>query len=395
MLRTQNETLAKVERGRRKSDCASMTSRSRRALNTSAFPPPPSAFTLTELLVVITIIAILAGLITGAALGALEKAKQAAVTAELQQVGTAVENFKLEYGAYPPNCFTGTSSNPVQDYAGNQVYDLIRSDIERMFKKAFPRHQEPAGLIRALAGNNTSGAPGNIQTGNSQTNTGTTLPGGLTPAEAVVFWLGGFSKDPQYPISGPGGPSYIAANAELLESRNWADAYEFNLGRTGPRDANSGTFAGRWIQYQDPTTTNNVTRQINLWTYVPEGSELPLVYFDASRHEPAEYDPDLIYDPVADRTNGPVFGLKQLREGFDTSTTPTIADIVFVEKGKFQILHAGTDGFWGDMTAMSIRQASNQNDARNVLVAPTGPFIGDSADTLGNFMPGTLEDKQQ
>ena len=34
------------------------------------------------------------------------------------------------------------------------------------------------------------------------------LHGGMTAGEALVFWLGGFSSDPKYPISGEGGPSY-------------------------------------------------------------------------------------------------------------------------------------------------------------------------------------------
>ena len=39
------------------------------------------------------------------------------------------------------------------------------------------------------------------------------LPGGMSAGEAVVFWLGGFSSDEKYPISGEGGPSYLVQNS--------------------------------------------------------------------------------------------------------------------------------------------------------------------------------------
>jgi prepilin-type N-terminal cleavage/methylation domain-containing protein len=51
---------------------------------------PRSAFTLTELLVVITIIAILTSLITVAAVNALRTAKQARITMEMQQISNAL-----------------------------------------------------------------------------------------------------------------------------------------------------------------------------------------------------------------------------------------------------------------------------------------------------------------
>jgi len=346
----------------------------------------PTAFTLVELLVVITIIAILAGLITGAAINALGRAKQAAITLEIQQLSSAIEDFKNEYGAYPPN-----GMSDVTNYANTNVFNTIQSDFERMFKKAFPRNLEPIGLIRALAGNNG---------GNSLLGKPSTLPGGMTSTEALVFWLGGFSSDPSYPLSGPGGPSFSDADGdgdgnlektdEVLENRNWR--YEFDLGRLVPR-SDDGTFDdvtnGRIIKYDDPRDSN-IRRQINLWLYAPNKSELPIAYIDTSRHDPFEYDPD-----ISGAAGANIFALKKLREGFSASATPpTISDIVFVNKDKFQILHAGLDDAWGNFSAFNIKTAASNNDASAVLLFPTGPFLGDIADTLGNFGTGTLEDEQ-
>ena len=352
-----------------------------------AWRPSPSGFTLTELLVVITIIAILAGLITPAVIGALNNSKRAAITLELQSIQESLELFKTDNGAYPPNGMAaGTNS------MGNSVFPTAQSDLVRMFKKAFPRSAEPPILIQKLVG--TSGIPGTPDMGGY-------LAGGMTSTEALVFWLGGFSKDPQYPISGPGGPSFSDAQGDndgtlegsddVLENRN--RLYEFDLGRLLPRNA-AGTFddssgQGRYIEYQ--VTMNGVTqnRRINFWLYAPSGSQLPIAYVDTSRHSPEQYDPD-----ISGGAGANIFALKKLREGFDTSTTPTRRDITFVEKGKFQVLHPGLDDEWGNFQAFSILNAS-VNDASAVMVYPTGPFIGEIADTLGSFMTGTLEDAQE
>jgi hypothetical protein len=106
-----------------------------------------------------------------------------------------MENFKNDYGAYPPNGMTemAPSTNPP---SGSSAA-LVKADFIRMFKKAFPKHNEPQALIEALAGA-TPSTSGIVTT---------PLQNGMTGAESLYFWLGGFSSDEQYPISGPGGPS--------------------------------------------------------------------------------------------------------------------------------------------------------------------------------------------
>jgi len=361
-----------------------------RRSRTSSHLAPKSAFTLVELLVVISIIAVLAGLITGAAISALNASKRASITLEIQQIESAFEDFKNEYGAYPPN---GMHNNT------NAIMTLVENDFIRMFKKAFPRNNEPDTVIQALAGTNTAGA--------SNEN----LPNGMNAAEAMVFWLGGFSSDPQFPISGPGGPSFaenpndsdtiLTGSDDILEEHS--RRFEFDLGRLIPRDSN-GAFhdtdndgAGRFITYNIDLNNDGDTadlgefRRINLWQYAPNGSEQPLVYIDVSRHKPEEYDMHAL-GPM-----GPgmpmVHAIEKVREGF---SGPTLGhnDLVFVNQGKFQILHAGLDDAWGDFTQLSLFMQGDIEENVTILF-PTGPFIGDIADTLGNFGTGTLEDAQE
>jgi prepilin-type N-terminal cleavage/methylation domain-containing protein len=76
-----------------------------RPLNPRFSPLPASrrasAFTLIELLIVIAIIAILAGLGFGAVQGALKSAKRAQARNDVNQVAAAVKSYALEYGRLP------------------------------------------------------------------------------------------------------------------------------------------------------------------------------------------------------------------------------------------------------------------------------------------------------
>ncbi len=349
----------------------------------SAFRPPLSprrqAFTLTELLIVIAIIAVLAGLIAAAAVNALNAARRGQIVLEIKNLSGAMENFKNDYGAYPPN---GMNPMPQNNPPANSIAKLVQSDFQRMFAKAFQGNSEPPILALALCGQN----PG---AGSNQD-----VPNGMTSSEALYFWLGGFSSDKKFPISGPGGPSFPVdgpERGEVLESR--VGGYEFDRGRLGPRNDN-GEFdeanGGRYLLYsvdlnQNGTIDANAgeNRRINLWRYSPKGLEQPLVYFDTSRHKPYQY------DPYAAPTATDIFPLKKVREGL---TTPnTIRDIAFIDN-KYQILHAGLDDDWGDFGV----SASSTTDLDDLtLLFPEGPFIGPIADTLTNFTDGTLADESE
>ena len=342
----------------------------------------PAAFTLTELLIVIAIIAVLAGLIAAAAVNALRAARRNSIVMDIKNLSAAIENFKTDYGAYPPN---GMNVSPLNPPPAGSPAALIQSDFARMFKKAFPRHKESPELIRALCGQNI-GAP-----------TGQNLENGMTAAEALYFWFGGFSSDEQYPISGPGGPSFATNGpepGEVMEDRNIR--YEFDRGRLGPR-TDDGIFdvaSGRFLTFSADLNNNGSftdpgeERQINMWRFMPKGSEQPLLYFDVSRHKPAQL------DPPASSTNA-IYALKQLREGVTSGTTGLAArQVVFVNPGKFQVLHSGLDDDWGDYTATNIDNVTTTR-VEDMLLFPTGPFIGPIADNLSNFTDGTLEDASE
>src|SRR3954464_7335540 len=130
----------------------------------------PRAFTLVELLVVITIIGILAALITVAAIGALKKAQEARIKAEINQLAVAVDDYKTKYTAYPPNCQVD-AKGPIDENG-------VLTDARRHIKQLAPRSAESDDIALALTDQNPSASVAHR------------LAGGVTATEAIVFWLG-------------------------------------------------------------------------------------------------------------------------------------------------------------------------------------------------------------
>ena len=60
-----------------------------------------AGFTLIELMVVVVIIAILAGLIIPRFMGETDKAKQAKAKMQIESLESALKMYKLDYGSYP------------------------------------------------------------------------------------------------------------------------------------------------------------------------------------------------------------------------------------------------------------------------------------------------------
>jgi prepilin-type N-terminal cleavage/methylation domain-containing protein len=361
----------------------------------SPLPAPRSAFTLIELLVVITIIGILVALLTVAAVAALRTARQTEIKAEINQMDEGLVEYKNKTTAFPPNAQTDDTNMQVEP--ANSPTPLneaqIFSDLKRHLKQAFPRHQESDDLIRAMCGLPAQTAPSDYPQ---------PLEGGMSAGESLVFWLGGFSADPRYPISGEGGPSYPIQSLgdqnnntlDPIESRAWV--FPFDVGRLAPRtdddyfDGTAGTGDSnvrRYIEYTARIKGQVQRRRINFWQYVPRNSEQPYLYFDTSRH-----DATAAFDPPASTAPSIPLHVHAVKKASD-SAGATIP-IQFVEPDKFQILHCGLDDAW-DTDAFERMSAHEIANGAEPLLFPDGPFIGEIADTIANFTTETkLEDAQ-
>lgn len=330
-----------------------------RRLRTDHLARPRPSFTLVEMLVVIVIITILAALITVAAVAALDKAHQTQIKMEMDQIASAFERYKNQYGSYPPNLMM---------HANNRLLDNTQA-ILRHFKKAFPRQKQEdlRVLIRLLRSINN-----------------------ITPAESIAFWLGGFSPDPEYPLTGPGGPIiYFVTSGTATRPQNTLEQF---LDRSGLFEFDETRLT---VSRKIPITNSP---HIEAWlsTYRPPKLTQPFVYFDTSRTPP--YDRS-VSPPVVPAGQSTVWWPAQLdpatnavlirpyvRKG-KTATRP----IDWVNPKKFQIISTGTDDDWGG-------EFLNGNSIADIqILYPDGPYndpLAAHADNLVNFSPKTLEDSQ-
>lgn len=293
-------------------------------------------FTLVEMLVVITIIGILAGLTTAAAIAARNRARIAAISMELQQLDMALKVYRDKFGEYPPD---GTDA----------------SAVYRHILRAFPRCTSiPNYIYDPSAGTTTA----------------------LTPSNALVFWLGGvansdgqligFSANPQTPF-------------DTTTTSRIGPFFDFDIARL-----TTGTVG---------TTTNAIFQ--NTYRYWPSGAAGDkttgaIVYFRAENGiyrvnglvggtVKTAYD----VDPVTSGTTT-VYPAGDTRLGFKYNSAASGTNTnAWVNPRSFQILSSGMDCTFGTLTGSGI----------NGLAFPTGEDYGDGTfDDITNFSSGRLED---
>jgi prepilin-type N-terminal cleavage/methylation domain-containing protein len=157
-----------------------------------------AGFTLVEMLVVVLIIALLAGLISAAAIRARNRGKVTAVAMEINQLSMALQQYKAQFGEYPPD-FTGIDQVRLgsADLAAKQ---LVLTHIS----KAFP-HLVLSGSTVELRWRSLR-----TEIANHTNPRVDIFFVNLNPSTALRFWLGGmsdaqgrpigFSKDPAHPF---------------------------------------------------------------------------------------------------------------------------------------------------------------------------------------------------
>ena len=295
---------------------------------------------------------------------------------------SAMRSLREVYGAYPPNVFLSSSLTSAEQ-------TLNGTTLLRFLKKSSARSTEFNTSVAANTG------------GNHVT---PLLATGLSPAEAIVFWLQGFSQDVTRPFTGTDLASTSIDDKgtpvpNVITIDSFQPRYDFDRGRLRISRKPNGD-----RRYLTVYRANGDEVYIQLYEYLAPNSLEPFVYFDTSRETPEQVvnnwtTTEFFY--ASPTSGGKIYPLKKMRANAPVPLPATnkLQYLEYVNPDKFQILHCGLDDAWGDF---SLTGSGGQLDLSATngavlpnLLFPTGPFIGDIADTVGNFGTGTLEDAQE
>ncbi len=279
-----------------------------------------SGFTLVELLVVITIIGLLAGLLLPAINGAVRSAKEAAVASEISLLDQALASFKTRYGDYPPSFVvldeSGLYANNAQLVQAVQTYfqqvgGLTGTQLNTQTTKAIQRSER---YVKKFF--NRMGATPQDINGDGAFNRFWILEGdeclvfflgGVPRQNAQTFELTGFCKKPDWPMFARVETSNNAAYKQTLNRDN--PIFEFKADRLVDFDGDG------FPSYIDSLGTDEQSR--------------PYVYF--SSYGSNAYDPqDCNFNPLSNAI----------------SYNPSLSDIVDLDFGKnYARIFGGNTGF--------------------------------------------------
>jgi prepilin-type N-terminal cleavage/methylation domain-containing protein len=317
-------------------------------------------FTLIELLIVIAILGILVALLSWGVNAARISILKSAQSAEMANIASAIEAYRNKYGDYPPD----GSSWPI---------------VEAHLRKAFPNI-----LITELNLLNPANNVNNdyIRNDNDVPNGSYTpvfpqgLPRVFDPAEALVFFLGGFSSDPQRPLTGPGGPfkPHPTIAGRLIYNTQRENAF-FDFKTVRLTLSADGATSSDEVLFAQLRPNGNPPQNDLLPVYIGAGPTIqqggvPIVYFDSRTYLIAT--PTGVYfnfhtpGTVAEPTNVN-FARPYLSADKDT-TTANLGQL-FANNRTYQIMNAGYDKFYG---SRAVPRISNPLQNLVLFIAPTG-----------------------
>lgn len=294
-----------------------------------------AAFTLIEVLTVIAIIGILIGLLLPALGAARRYVRQSAIVLEVKAIDGAVEAYKTKYGDYPPD---GSNLSVLTRHLRKAFPNIAATEINLLTTDTFP------GTSQQVA-NFATGAPNGV----------------MDPAEALVFFLGGFSDDPVYPISGPGGPIFImdqsgnqvksdtaASNRASIQYNadrsNWL--YDFSK---GVLSIDVDNLAPGYTVSSDESDLFGGAFDV-LPTFAVSGTVAPLVYFDSRTYSYSTSNG--VYFNAYQPTSGAVGGVARPYKSTEINTTvnwnvDADAHFRYMNDNSFQLISAGLDEDYG------------------------------------------------
>jgi general secretion pathway protein G len=326
-------------------------------------------FTLVELLMVIVVIALLAALLLPAIGAAVRNANNARVSAEINQMVQALNDFKVKYGDFPPsriilsetgnyNSTALSGLSPQTTNAVDQTTTALTARSLSFLRKFWPRFQTST---TAAVYPNTPGFFPDFNGNGTQDQTPIILSGD----ECLVFFLGGIpslaanntygvnglNRDPTNPFLPP---TVINGTQTLSFTNRQPPFFEFASSRLADTDGDG------YPSYYDSLGTKRPYAYFSAYgsnAYDPND-----VNFDTSNRTPAplsalfiESDESgsvtpitlkfLVPFPVSNSTN---FAVSPPPNPYtSTSTLPANGIVTYQSPQTFQIISAGADGQYG------------------------------------------------
>jgi len=374
---------------------------------------------------VVVIIGILVALLLPAINAAIRTAKNAAVSSEISQLATAVENFKSRYTDYPPSrAYLAENGyypigNTVPIAPGDISYGALAQRTLIALRKFFPRvvFSTSSAVFPANSpvwydfnGNGVMDPPYIISGHECLVFFlgGVPLPNNLT-GPPTSFGLTGFGKDPANPfsnsISSDPRPPFNGSPNSMYNGNRQPSIFEFNAGRL----------------FLDPNNLTNNGASPGMPGYydslgnAPPGTGTTInfyVYF--SGYGTGTYDAnDVNFLTEADGNNISPIGLQFQHAGAfyispapnpyttTTSVAPNTGTVTFQKAQSYQIFSPGADGLYG-VGGQYIPSSAASSSASNPLqFDPANTYSGASLttdatirtrerDNLTNFKTGTL-----
>ena len=336
-----------------------------------------AGFTLVEMLVVIVIIGMLAGLTTTVLVSARRSVRNSVVASEEAQLSMALDEYKNRYGEYPP------------DLSDDEA-------VLRHIKKRWPRYNVTLETFRnhiEIGCRISSGSyNGPINDGNLN---GQHVWNPKSYISSLVFWLGGLPDANGIPsgfYANPKAPLGIDANGRYI---NWRRAARekplFSFDRKSLAAVQISNVDGYDVAYVVEDDSLLWDDGISAYVYAPAicQGDLPILYFKPSYN--SGYQNKGLY--FADDIN-------------DVATmsyaTPYARDVnngVWYEERRFQLIHPGADALFGvpysdpngrgvDITLPKGTQPKTncyiEDDDNIVNFAENGVLVGEYQDVVGN-----------
>lgn len=344
----------------------------------SMFQHRRRGFTLVEILIVIAILGILAGLLAVGVNAARVAILKRAQKFEIEMIAQAVEQYRLKYGDYPPD---GSSWPVMEAHLRKAFPNILISELNLLDPKFHSGQSTPFVRLNSdIRNDNDTTATHPLLPYARSINSGINSGRVMDSAEALVFFLGGFSSDQQRPLTGPGGPFAASGTGYIYNAQRENEFFEFKTNRLTLEQSGISNDESRFGQ---GIGNDLLPVYIGAGPSIEQGG-VPITYFDSRTYQlggayynfyapgPVASHPDCARPFLANEVNNSYAGAPKPQR--------------YANEKTFQIMNAGYDKLYGCQTVASAVSSSNlflftcpggtacqRNTGNGLFFAPASP----------------------